>query len=99
MLQDPRWQIKHDARQILNDAAQYLETHGWCQGAMQYRNKVCLYGAINAANKCGYVEAEIEVNHMLRAVTGTFSIVGWNDAPGRTKQQVIKVLRAAANAS
>ena len=96
MLHDPRWQIKHDAKQTLLNAAQYLETHDWCQGAMSFDGKVCMFGAIKAVNCRGdYPEHDHEVCYRLRQIVGTGAVY-WNDAKGRTKRQVINALKAAA---
>jgi hypothetical protein len=99
MLVDPKWEIKFKAGQILNDAAQYLETHGWCQGAMKYKDSVCLFGAIDAVSNCFTKDDSAiayEINYRLRKIIGVRPTPHWNDAPERTKQEVIDMLRKAA---
>lgn len=107
MLHDPKWKLKHDAKQVLLDAAQYIEAHGWCQGAMKSGHRVCLFGAIREVNRCTYIEVEFEIVNMLRKAIGddrdglndgSGTVASWNDAPLRTKQEVIDILRSAANA-
>lgn len=99
MLLDPRWETNAKARAVLNAAADYIEEHGWCQHALQFEGRVCVFGAINAAT-CGdpgsldALAPDIIVR--LRDTTGTCNIASWNDARHRTKEQVIWALRKAA---
>jgi hypothetical protein len=99
MLHDPQWQVRHQAKQVLLDAARYIETHGWCQGALQHKGRVCIFGAINAAGGHSDMAASRTVVEMLRRATHTpawSNIAAWNDTPGRTKAQVIAALKRAA---
>ena len=88
----------------LDDAAGALEALGWCQGAFEsVTGKRCALGAIEAACKqqgAGYVDAHLQMaaEHQLGTHIGIghFCIPKWNDQPGRTEQQVLDALRAAA---
>jgi len=96
MLVDPKWEVKFKASEVLRNAAQYLETHGWCQHAMQYKGRVCLFGAIRAVNRCSELSVELEITNRLRKTIRHTQVTSWNDATGRTKQEVIDVLNKAA---
>jgi hypothetical protein len=80
----------------------YLTVHGWCQGALwDSRGQVCLLGGQLAVLRAGYgTEATV-----VRARTllleqfvgqGEYRTVDdWNDAPGRTRHQVFRLLDRA----
>jgi hypothetical protein len=97
MLHNPKIEIEHEAKQILNFAADYIEKHGWCQRAMSMPDgRVCLFGSIRAF---GFMpdEVHVELGHRLKKITkGYRNPATWNDALGRTKEEVIKALRKAA---
>ena len=102
MLHDPRYEQKIKARIILNAAADYIEEHGWCQYALVMSGRVCMLGAVNAAI-CGDPAGggdmlPFEVTDMLHRATGSASLSSWNDARERTKEQVVRALREAAQA-
>lgn len=86
---------------ILTQAADLLEERGWCQNRAEDRDgHFCAVGALDAA--LGVVEPYLtlgglfsEAVRALRAHIGT-SVVCWNDAPGRTADEVIGLLRRAA---
>ncbi len=98
------------ASDVLDAAADYIEEHGWVQG--QYANldgAVCVSGAICAiltGDPCGYKtgfkspfrpspeKIFLECNQIY-----TESIGDWNDAPGRTKEDVVSGLRLAGKKS
>lgn len=81
-----------------------LEKKGWTQNACS-RDKdgnarlslypkaysYCLGGAITKAG-CGILYNTIQDQLALTLKNNRFSIVGWNDAKGRTKKQVIALL-------
>jgi hypothetical protein len=82
---------------VLLDAAEYIERHGWCQNQTWNEDgAVCAEGAIlcAAGETHGYKPAArlgayldlMEVNE----------IADWNDAPSRTKSEVVAALREAA---
>lgn len=75
-------------------AAEIIEKRGWCQGGIGMHGKrVCAFWAIEFAG--GATMAHIR---KMNAATG-MSIAAWNDAPGRTKEEVIAVLRELSSQS
>lgn len=88
----------------LQRAIDILEREGWIQGAMEGgAGGVCLLGALNIAPswdvKFDLVRGEPVsfgyVRDVLEDRIGDRSIVSWNDQPGRTKSEVLDVLREA----
>jgi hypothetical protein len=72
-------------------AAAYIEEHGWCQRAMEDASgRVCLIEAITSTG--GYLDG---VGAAIERLIGP-DFISWNDAPGRTQTEVVKMLRAAA---
>lgn len=76
-------------------AADYIEERGWCQ--LRYHTRaghVCAYGAILS------IEGDISVRRKAEVRFSRFhdvlSMENYNDAPGRTKEEVVAALRAAA---
>jgi hypothetical protein len=98
MLYDKKWdqklpQVDEVGRQLIN-AADYIEKHGWCQNTYwDEQGRVCALGAIRRANALTR-DANDAAFKMLRFLDG--SVHGWNDAPGRTKEEVVAVLRKVA---
>lgn len=88
--------------EILLAAADHLERHGWQQWLSGSAGQpCCLVGAIKVA--CRGVEADyIAARNRLYEHLGTSSgvplLVDWNDTFGRTADEVIAALRAAAGA-
>jgi len=96
-----------NAQEILNSAADLLEKDGWCQG---YPNNAlgqrCALGAIwdveHYGPEAGQAEDLVRQLITKKRYGGTVSatyplaISTWNDQPGRTAQEVIAVLREAA---
>ncbi len=83
-------QVRKDAKA----AADYIREHGWCQGTFVNKNGcVCAGGAINRA--C------IRDSHLLYdafdSEIGTTNTFGWNDTPGRTKEEVLAVFDKIAS--
>lgn len=91
---------------VLRAAARYIEEHGWTQGTFQDETgAVCATGAVNAVlhgDPLGYdvqrVDLKIRVFRELELRTeeqfGEGSIVDFNDAEGRTVDEVLAVFRA-----
>lgn len=82
-------------QQVLLDAAESIEKYGWCQGR----------GGVNGGPRCALGAlvhaANNERSLYAGALLGLTRIIGsgvvyWNDAPERTKAEVIAALRAAA---
>jgi len=92
-------------RDVLHRAADLLSEFGWCQHNLGSREQghFCALGAINQAS------ADLGVpgatNSYGLAHSGAFMAfkglgdIDWNNAPGRTREEVIAALRAAAEAS
>lgn len=99
MLYDPSKAKPVDAAGwILWNAADYIEAHGWCQGTIKVGVRVCAMGALSESiGDRNHVIAQDAVNR-LTARVGTY-VAQWNDDPGRTKEEVIAALRAAALAA
>ena len=98
--------------ELLLAAADYLENHGWCQGKLTEPNgAACAIGAMHCgigALRFGerpdtdkglrISETITGFSLYLAKQTGNGRIADWNDAPGRTKEQVVSMLREAAYA-
>lgn len=90
----------------LDKAAEVIETRGWFQGDLYANGEddgacaVCAWGALIVAKKAGgdSEHSTMRERSAIRAVTGVAALANWNDTPGRTKDEVIAVLRAAAEA-
>lgn len=101
MLYDKKWEKKTETqtepwRDVLRGAAKYIEQFGWVQrSAGKHGEPRCVLGAIASATDEGVrcSEAGMAFTRFIRA-----PIAGWNDAPDRTKEQVVATLRAAAEA-
>lgn len=91
-------------RKVLLDAADYIETHGWCQDYARSGQSVCLMGAIASVSDgvfCGRGDQNIRQHSKIgdEAAEKMFAAnkgSGWNDAPGRTAAEVCAALRACA---
>lgn len=83
-------------------AADLISFNGLAKGFLYYRmdNTHCPMGAFIAvassriADQCMFL-----LRHELRSIQNTSiaSIVVWNDAPGRTKEEVVSTLRSLAS--
>lgn len=86
----------------LDDVALCLRVHGWCQGFAfePQTNHMCILGAITTVAKPG------ELTELFAAACRAIGyengesnadlIVGWNDTPGRTFDEVLAVLETPA---
>lgn len=82
------------ASEILDKAADKIVECGWCRGVR--RPRVCAVNAMAAAVKDGFCHASLALRQHL-GLSGR-SVADWNDAPGRTQEEVIAKLREAAAA-
>ena len=90
-------------REVLLAAADHIEAHGWTQGKWGHAGEpCCAEGAIVAVLEgrgTGVFgplwEAACDAKQLLRNVLPT-QITSWNDAPGRTRDEVVRALREAA---
>lgn len=84
-------QVKQDARR----AAEIIRAKGWCQGKMYDDDgRCCALGAIRAAAPFGD-----RFKELIDAFTnyGTDGVIKFNDADGRTKEEVLEVFDRIAN--
>lgn len=86
-------------KEILSRAADLLEEYGWGHGGSDSTifgtsKRMCvtmaLHRAANDLCPCIVLENFLGLREM--------GIVTWNDAPGRTQEEVVSVLRSAAEA-
>lgn len=76
--------------QILSEAADYIDEHGWCQNDYQEGEARCMVGAIR----------EVSGDNLPQGVLfahGGMPISAWNDFPGRTHKDVTSLLRTQAD--
>lgn len=82
-------------KQLLIATKSLIETRGWCQGMYSDANqRICLTEGLYRAGK----QLNFEDYDELQKVVGSFvglSFTGWNDAPGRTKEEVLEMLDKA----
>jgi hypothetical protein len=91
-------------RALLLRAADYMERHGHCKKVLRYEGAVCLRGALWFCDGDKWVNLarELLVTEAGRAVKEYLNLpefhdeISWNNAPERTKQEVITAMRAAA---
>jgi hypothetical protein len=83
---------------VLDDAADLLEREGWTQLDFSHGSKRCAVGACLDVLTPQTEEFCSPAIRALYPLIGTDDVVGWNDDPARTKQQVLDTFRAAAKA-
>ena len=91
-------QVRQDAAK----AAAYIREHGWCQDRMFKDQKACAVGACwKGTEHAGETEDQHfgRDYHLFRAIATEVGgrVANWNDAPGRTKEEVLAVFEAIAN--
>jgi hypothetical protein len=100
MMRDP-----DAAADLIDDAADHLETYGWLQGALgQPCRPSCASGALTWASDNDDHYHHLATAHdaladRIQADLGDENFYGlsrWNDSVGRTRQQVLDTFRAAA---
>jgi hypothetical protein len=91
------------AGDVLRAAAQLIRDRGWTQAGGDLRNRECAFTAIHAADLEHRLDgrAFIFMRDRLRSLgwqpgRHTASIIEWNDAPGRTAEEVLEALEQAA---
>jgi hypothetical protein len=104
MLYDPNWTIPEVKvepwQEIILKSIELIETYGWVQKAFGSKDVgFCIVGAVRAirpspstVNRLGYTEAW---THLMYGFKDR-DIATWNDAPGRTKEEVILKLKEIA---
>lgn len=101
MLYNEKWDeiaqpCMDEVGKILLGTASYIEAHGWCQGSYEKNGAVCIVGAICRVvpDNSGY---QLRADSVDRLETHLDSCAtDYNDAPGRTKEEVLAALRKAA---
>jgi hypothetical protein len=84
---------------VLDDAADLLEREGWTQWAQVSPEGICAGHALRQASIPTYVLAHPARQSFTSHIgVGYWDLTAWNDAPERTKQQVLDAFRAAAKA-
>ena len=86
-------------RQLLLDAADLIDRQGWWDGTPtprgEQRTLHCIETAISAIGSKQIDMARSEASVNFSNYVSTPSIT-WNDAPGRTKEEVLAAMRGAA---
>lgn len=85
-------------RKALLDAAEYIRVHGHCKGrGIAEDGSVCAIGALHKATGGRMpVEERFILYDKLGCHTNARGLVRWNDAPERTKEDVIRALTECA---
>lgn len=103
MLYNPKW--KKPAKtlaQIYTEAADAIDLHGHSLGNLRASDgSMCVWGAINFVATGSPFSANSKTMEMLEPLsqfTGGKGVVGWNNAPERTKEEAVELLRIAARA-
>ncbi len=81
--------------QALLDAASLIEQRGWCQGTAERDGALCMLRAIGIAAPS--VDILVAADKALVKLLNTRFGQVWNDVPGRTKEEVVAMLRRAAD--
>ena len=87
-----------ELKRLKNEAAELLEQWGWQQGWYAHdgpHSPMCLVGAVQ---KAYFGDPNTELNgpelKQLQEDLGIEDVVAWNDTPGRTKEEILAVLRS-----
>lgn len=107
MLYDPSKEKKFDVQledwqQCLLDGIDHISRYGWCQGDYRRGDAYCLLGSIGGCRSgCAdvrYLRARAAVAEVLRKRGWRFWSLPhtWNDAAGRSKEEVIALMYEAA---
>ena len=90
-------------RGVLLAAARLIERRGWCRGHYSHAGRHCVVSAIYACAVEGSSLAGRVEDALLSAISvpghQTYSLLVWNDAPGRTKAHVLSALRARCSST
>lgn len=81
--------------QVLLDAADYLDTHGWCQGMGSDKGRACALYATWRVTR-GTLMYDLAYDRLKTHIGAP--VAYWNDARGRTKEEVTRAMREAAHA-
>jgi hypothetical protein len=95
------WVSVRTQAQVCLDAIDLIEQRGWCQGTAEEPGTpdkpgpVCVSRALFLACPHSYVLRSALCNK-LSGLVSTRYVHLWNDVPGRTKAEVVAMLRKAA---
>lgn len=89
----------YETQDVLLRARERVAVHGWCQGREAVEGRVCLVGALRHA--AGANERLFEGAMVALAGPGAnpISLALYNDAPGRTKEEIIDFITAICTTS
>ncbi len=89
--------------EVFRDAVTCLRLDGWCQHALTKHGSHCVIGALRAAadGPLTYVDGHpacqlfVQAHNLLQELLHVDRLADWNDAPGRTLEDVVTALDAA----
>lgn len=83
---------------LLDKSIQRLTERGWCQGSFEDKDGRCcalgVMGRVDDFQSTAFTEA---VRYVAMEIGDDMSIIGWNDNPGRTKEEVISLFQKVAD--
>jgi hypothetical protein len=86
--------MEREARRVLDRAADYITRRGWCRSEwFDLHDRACIGGAVHTYASSPQVES-LALSMVEREVGDRPD--RWQDAPGRTKAEVIDALQRAA---
>ena len=101
---DPFYCDNETAGKIIRGAAQKIEQFGWVQGRgiVYFEGLVvgyCVVGAIEAVEhkRVGRVAADMFLDWLRQFIEPVTGIPSWNDAPGRTKEEILGYMHKFAD--
>ncbi len=83
------------AAEVARKAADLLKRDGWCQGRFRDGRRRCLVAALDDVSHGADIESAV-VRFAVKEHTGERWFSDWNDAPERTADEVIALLRQVA---
>ncbi len=99
MLHDEKWDLDEDGK-VIWDVANYIGEHGWIQCSYNRVSEgVCILGAYHALtgdeshSSISRIANFLDIGHI---EGDCFAITDYNDTEGRTKEEVITMLKQAA---
>lgn len=86
-------------KDVLLRAADLIEERGWTRGAAERRGRVCALKAVELAATEGGVSLWPAASHLDRLLdeAGRLTVLSWNDGVAKSRQEVVRTLRAAAS--
>ena len=105
MLFNTKWDARLKAepwRQVLLDAADYIDRIGWCQHALRDdKGGVCAAEALTSVaytvhDIATYAEATTRLSIFVTSGAHSMAVVEWNDDERRTAAEVTDAMRACA---